>query len=252
MINMPRILHEDESILVIDKPEGLMAHGDGRSKESTLADWLLQNYPALASVGEPLMLPSGEVVQKPGLVHRLDRDTSGVMVIAKTPEAHARLKEQFMAHTVQKTYRVFVHGRIREERGSIDRPIGKSRTDFRQWSASGNPRGRMRPARTDFRLILASGTASYLEAFPRTGRTHQIRVHFKAIHHPVLCDALYGGNKGCALGFTRLALHANELHFVHPGTGEAVSFEAPLPKEFLHAEEALRAHVVESRGGAQI
>lgn len=244
----PTILHEDADIVVINKPSGLMVHGDGRFTGKTLIDWIRKNYPDMEGVGEPLSI--GEVlededdvsiVDRPGIVHRLDRDTSGVMLLARTAIAHGRLKKQFMNREIKKTYRAFVYGHLREERGTIDRPIGKSRSDFRQWSAQRGSRGVMRDAITDYRTILSAPSASYVEVFPRTGRTHQIRVHFKAVQHAIVCDSLYAKSKPPILGFERLALHALSISFTHPTTGKPVRFEAPLPPEFETAEALLRA-----------
>jgi 23S rRNA pseudouridine1911/1915/1917 synthase len=244
----PTVIHEDADLVVINKPAGLMVHGDGRFTGETLVDWVRTRYPEMEGVGEALSLGEAaededdtSVIDRPGIVHRLDRDTSGVMLLARTAIAHGRLKKQFMNRGIKKTYRAFVYGRLKEERGTIDRPIGKSRSDFRQWSAQRGSRGVMREARTDYRTILRTPSVSYVEAFPQTGRTHQIRVHFKAIQHPIVCDSLYAAGKPPALGFKRLALHAFSISFTHPGTGKAVRFEAPLPAEFLAAEKELRA-----------
>lgn len=236
--NAPRIIHEDEHLLVIEKPAGLMVHPDGRAEGKTLVDWVLETHPDMKGVGEPLTLASGVVIERPGIVHRLDRETSGVMLLAKTPEMFALLKEQFMNHEVGKVYRAFVHGIIHEARGVIDRPIGKSRSDFRQWSAGRNPRGLMREARTDFKVLARSSEATYIEAYPKTGRTHQIRVHCKAIQHPVICDPLYGPENGCILGFDRLALHARSISYVG-FDGVRRTFEVPLPPSFVRAEGLL-------------
>lgn len=249
----PTVIHEDADIVVINKPAGLMVHGDGRFAGETLIDWIRARYPEMEGVGEPLDLARDEaledddddrlapsVVERPGIVHRLDRDTSGVMVLARTAIAHGRLKKQFVNRAIKKTYRAFVYGRLREERGTIDRPIGKSRSDFRQWSAQRGSRGVMREARTDYRTIMRTPQASYVEVFPQTGRTHQIRVHFKAIQHEIVCDTLYAAGKPPILGFERLALHALSISFAHPGTGKMVRFEAPLPQEFREAEVRLR------------
>lgn len=237
----PTVLHEDDDIVVIDKPAGLMVHGDGRFEGETLVDWIRATYPDMEGVGEELTLDEENSVARPGIVHRLDRDTSGVLLLARTTTAHARLKKQFMGRGIHKTYRAFVHGSVTEERGTIERPIGKSRSDFRQWSASRGPRGTMRDAKTEYRTILRSKEASYVEVFPHTGRTHQIRVHFKALHRPVICDTLYAPGKPALLGFSRLALHALSVVFIHPGTGKEIEVSAPLPADFIEAERQLRA-----------
>lgn len=232
------ILYEDEHILAIDKPAGLMVHGDGRSDEPTLVDWILEKYPALRDVGEPMTLADGTTIMRPGIVHRLDRETSGVLLIAKTPQAHERLKGQFQKHTIEKIYRAFVCGVMKRERGVIDRPIGRSTSDIRQWSAQRGARGEMRQAITHYRVLAWGNGFSYLELRPMTGRTHQIRVHLKAFNHPVVGDILYGGEQGAALGFERCALHAVSIAFTLPG-GARITVTAPLPNDFLEAEKRL-------------
>ena len=137
----PTIIFEDDNILVIDKPAGLMVHSDGRTKEETLSDWVLKKYPELKDVGEPW-----EDIPRPGIVHRLDKDTSGVMVLAKTQETFEELKGQFQERKIKKTYRAFAYDPFKEENGEIDRPIGKSKSDFRKWSAQPGSRGVQREA----------------------------------------------------------------------------------------------------------
>lgn len=226
----PTIIYDDESIIVLDKPSGLMTHADGRSGEPTLVDWLVARYPELKDVGE---------AGREGIVHRLDRETSGVMVAARTPQAYERLKEEFHDREVQKAYRAFVHGPLKDERGIIARPIGSARGGSAPRSAT-RPYGTVRDAQTNYRRIANGAGAAYVEAFPQTGRTHQIRAHFSAIQHPIICDKQYAPGRPCILGFKRLALHAFSLSFIHPATGEKVSFEAPLPPEFVEAEKELR------------
>jgi 23S rRNA pseudouridine1911/1915/1917 synthase len=226
------ILYEDETVLAIDKPSGMMVHTDGRSLEPTVVDWVRENYPELEEVGETQLLQNGEEIKRPGIVHRLDRETSGVLLIAKTQEMFLCLKQQFQEHTIEKEYRAFVHGVIKEDSLVIDRAIGKSSGDFRKWSAQRGARGKMRDARTDIEVIKRGEGATYIKALPRTGRTHQIRVHLKAIHHPVLCDPLYGfKDTSCPAVLGRLALHACSVTFtslegksVTVTTGEPASF----------------------------
>ena len=238
MENSPTIIHEDEQLLVIDKPAGLVVHGDGRTEEVTLADWILQNYPALKDVGEPWTNDKGEAILRPGIVHRLDRETSGVMVVAKTQETFEFLKEQFQARAITKTYRAFAYDAFKEQHGEIDRPIGKSKSDFRKWSAQPGSRGVQRPAHTEWDVlqeIEKSGAKyTYLELKPTTGRTHQLRVHLKAIHHPIVCDKLYAPKRSCALGFKRLALHAHRITLSNMA-GEEQTFIAALPADFTAA-----------------
>lgn len=234
------IIYEDDRIVVVNKPAGLVVHADGRTKEATLADWVAEHYPAARDVGEPLVLASGEEVARPGIVHRLDRETSGVLVIAKDQESFQFLKEQFQERSTEKTYRVFLYGEMKDRRGEIDLPIGKSKSDFRRWLASDNARGTLREAHTEYQVLAHGHGASYAEAYPKTGRTHQIRVHFKAVGHPVIGDTLYAPKKEALLGFTRMALHAWRLSIALPGGGRA-TFEAPLPEDFEQAEREIRA-----------
>jgi 23S rRNA pseudouridine1911/1915/1917 synthase len=202
------VIFEDGHLLVIDKPPGLQV------------DELQKKHPDYH------------------LVHRLDRDTSGVMVIAKTPPAHGALKKQFHARAVKKTYRAFLYGTV-EERGIIEKPIGSARGGAGPRSARA-PYGKLREAKTIYRRIAAAGGMSYVEVFPKTGRTHQIRVHFAAIGHPVIADKQYAPGREAALGFKRHALHALSLAFLHPETKKAMHCSAPLPPDFTAAEEELR------------
>ena len=226
-----KILYEDDEILAIEKPCRMMVHTDGRSDEPTVVDWICENYPELEEVGEPQTLQSGEVIRRPGIVHRLDRETSGVLLIAKTQEAFLHLKDQFKNHTIHKTYRAFVRGVVKEEALTIDKPIGRSARDFRLRSAQRGARGRMREAVTDVRVLARGKQATYVDISPRTGRTHQIRVHLKAIHHPVLGDHLYGPKDFLSEKFGRLALHAYSIVF-RKLSGEEVAVTSHVPASF--------------------
>ena len=239
-----QIIHEDDNLLVINKPFGLMVHADGKSKEFTLADWVLERYPELAKVGEPWKAPDGSLIHRPGIVHRLDKDTSGALVIAKKQEVFEKLKDLFKNRKVKKEYRAFVYGGFKEEKkeGVIDKPIGRSPSDFRRFSAQPGARGSLREAQTEYRVLAQTGQSqendfAYLAVFPQTGRTHQIRVHLKSIHRPIVCDSLYAPKKPCALGFKRLALHAYKISFVLDG--QEYVFKADFPKDFLYGTEAL-------------
>lgn len=268
----PKILYEDEYVLALDKPSGLMVHPvaeqvrygagpDVREKERTLTDWILDKYPQLEEVGEVQTLQNGEVIKRPGIVHRLDRETSGVILVAKTKEAHQFLKEQFQNRKVEKIYNAVVWGTFKEElkEGKIEKLIGRSASDFRRWSAEFGAKGEMREAVTEYRVLaqgkitnntytnigrpseIGVGDFAYLEVRPKTGRTHQIRVHMKAISHPVVCDKLYS-NKVCdpadCLGFSRLALHALSIRLQLPN-GSHIQIESPLPQEFESAKNLL-------------
>lgn len=242
--NNPTVIYEDADVLVINKPAGLVVHGDGRTEERTLVDWLLARDPGMAAIGEPWTSPAGVVIPRPGIVHRLDRDTSGVMIIGKTQEAFEYLKQQFKDRLPRKQYEAFVYDHPKEDSGTIDKPIGRSPQDFRRWSAQPGARGEMREAQTIWSVVkrgidpISGERVSLIEAVPKTGRTHQIRVHLKAIHHPVLCDPLYASGKPCILGFNRVALHARTLTIMLPNGKEGV-FEAPQPDDFKKAISSL-------------
>jgi 23S rRNA pseudouridine1911/1915/1917 synthase len=237
------ILYEDKDCLVINKPAGIMVHADGRSEGPFLTDWVVKNYPKTKNVGEPIRTPEGETVVRPGIVHRLDKETSGALIIAKTAKAHAFIKKQFQDRTVHKKYLAFVWGELLEEFGTIKRDIGRSSTDFRKWSSQRGIRGEAREAETYWTRI-GTGKAddaegklqkfTLIEAEPKTGRTHQIRVHFLAIQHPVVADSLYAETKPKALGFERLALHSSSIEF-EGLNGKPIKVTAPLPDDFIHA-----------------
>jgi 23S rRNA pseudouridine1911/1915/1917 synthase len=215
-------------------------HEDGRTNEPTVCDWVRAERPELVGVGEPMRLQNSQEIDRPGIVHRLDRDTSGVLVLAKTQDAFLHLKEQFKNRKLEKHYRAFVWGEIREPHATIDKPIGRSKKDFRLWSATQTAKGTLREAVTRYSLLATNGVCSYVDLEPKTGRTHQIRVHLKAIGHPVVCDDRYASQKPAALGFDRLALHAYSISLSNPD-GLTMLFEAPLPEDFVRAETELTA-----------
>jgi 23S rRNA pseudouridine1911/1915/1917 synthase len=241
MIDIP-ILYEDSDLLVLNKPANIAVHGDGRNKDFTLADWLMEKYPAIKNIGEPMIGQNGEEIAKPGIVHRLDKDTSGVLVVAKNQPTYLFLKEQFQNHSTKKTYRLLVTGEFKqaeEEEATIALPIGRSKNDPRMRVARLKSPGKLREAVTDYKILKKFKNFTYIEAYPKTGRTHQIRVHFKAISHPVACDSLYAPNLPCLPGLSRQALHAYSLEFT-ASNGQTLKIEAPLPGDFKKALEALR------------
>lgn len=227
------ILYEDEDMVAVNKPAGVMTHPDGHFEGETASDWFAARYPNSSDVGEMQRLPDGREVSRPGVVHRLDRDTSGVLVFAKTHEAHTRLKAAFQGRQTKKTYLAFVYGVPKERTGTIDFAIGRSRKDFRLRSAQPKAKGMLREAITRYEVVSDIGTHALLAAMPETGRTHQIRVHMKAIHHPVVCDPLYAPGRPCDLGLTSLGLHAYRIEV--PGREGSVSITAPLPEQMKHA-----------------
>jgi 23S rRNA pseudouridine1911/1915/1917 synthase len=237
--------------VAINKPAGLVVHPDGKTKEATLTEWILKKYPKTKTVGEPIKTTSGDI-ERPGIVHRLDRGTSGVLLITKTKKAHAFLKEQFQNQQVQKKYYAFIHGDMKEQWGTIEKPIGKSPRDFRRWLAGRGARGEMRPAETWWLVIAhareTGGGYSFVEIEPKTGRTHQIRVHFKAVQHPVVSDMLYAPEKGMSLGFKRTALHAGSITFTNL-ENKKITVKSPLPTDFKKALKELQMTEVAKKKG---
>ena len=218
-MNLP-ILYEDADIVAVDKPAGLATHPDGRSEAKTAEDWFKEKYP--------------EVTLERPYVHRIDRETSGVLVFAKNKEAYEFLRKAFTNRDVKKMYLAFVYGVPKEKRGVIDFDIGRSRKDFRLRSAQPKARGTLRDAVTRYEVIAEDGKHALLKIEPETGRTHQIRVHLKAIHHPIVADPLYAPNHPAALGITRLGLHAYKLHLPLPG-GQKIEIVSPIPKDLESA-----------------
>ena len=227
----PSVVYENEEVVVLNKPAGLIVHPDGYEKGPSVSDWVREQYPETRTVGESFQLRTGEVIERPGIVHRLDRDTSGALLVARTPEAFAHLKRQFQERAVKKVYHAFVYGEMKQKDGRIDRPIGKSAKNFRLRSAQRGARGTLREAVTEYSVQMIMPDVSFVEIRPHTGRTHQIRVHFKAINHPVVCDPLYAPKREALLGFSRLALHAHGLTF-RMISGEERTVEAPYPHDF--------------------
>lgn len=228
-MNLP-ILYEDADIVAVDKPAGVMTHPDGKTTEETASDWFAAAYPASAEVGETQRLQDGTEIRRPGVVHRLDRDTSGVLVFAKTQEAHEFLKKAFQDREAKKTYIAFVFGTPKELKGTIDFAIGRSRKDFRLRSAQPKAKGTLREAITHYRVLASAGDYTLLALTPETGRTHQIRVHLKALHVPIVGDPLYAPKRKADIGFSRLGLHAYSLDLPLP-SGERKLLIAPLPAE---------------------
>lgn len=228
------ILYEDADIVAVDKPAGVMTHPDGKSGEETVSDWFAAHYPESADVGETQRLQDGTEIRRPGVVHRLDRETSGVLVLAKTAEAHAQLKAAFQERDAKKTYLAFTYGVPKERAGAIDFSIGRSRQDFRLRSAQPRAKGTLRDALTRYEVIADNGTHSLMKLMPETGRTHQLRVHLKAIHHPIVGDPLYAPNREADLGFSRLGLHAAMLDLPLP-EGRRITIRSPLPADLVPA-----------------
>lgn len=234
----PQILLDTTDILVINKPAGLVVHPDGKHEEYSLCNWILEQYPEITGVGEPLSIEyKGEqvTIDRPGIVHRLDRETSGVMIIAKTQESYEHLKKQFQDHAIKKEYVAIVSGWT-DDRGMINEPIGRHPKDIRLWTTGRGARGMMRPAVTRYMTNKKftddiGNKYSMVSLFPETGRTHQLRVHMKSIQRPILSDGLYSPKTVGLLDFDRVALHAKKITF-RDLNGEVISVEAPLPRDF--------------------
>lgn len=239
------VIFESPDIVAINKPAGVVVHSDGKNNTRTLVDWILEKYPEASSAGEPIVLENknnGENILRPGIVHRLDKDTSGVMLIARTEEGFQNLKKQFQDRTIRKCYHAFVYGNIREDVLVINKPIGRSGKDIRKWSSLRDARGQLRDALTLLRVLNRGKDKdeifTYIEAEPKTGRTHQIRVHLRSIDKPIVCDSLYAPKRDCLLGFKRLALHAREISFFDLD-GVRQNIIADFPEDFKSALLAL-------------
>jgi 23S rRNA pseudouridine1911/1915/1917 synthase len=230
-----KILYNQNDIIAVNKPSGMLVHEDGSGDIHTVCKWLENEFPEAIGVGEPMHLQNGEVTARTGIVHRLDRDTSGVLLLAKTQAAHAFLKHAFQNREIKKIYKAFVYGKVRSDSGIIDESIGRSIRDFRLRAVGRSAKGFMRKAVSEYVVDARSETASMVTLHPITGRTHQLRVHMKSVHHPIVCDPLYAPKKECLLGFERLALHAHKIRFLINGKEQTIV--APLPDDFERAKE---------------
>ena len=217
------VLHHDDDIIIVNKQNGLIVHPDRPEETNTLANALISHFPEIANVGEGL--------ERPGIMHRLDKDASGIMVIGRNQKAYENLKAQFRDRTVDKRYTVLIHGKPPdEEEGVVSFPIGRLKGTGKM-AAHPTMKEGYREAVSRYTVIENYMHATLVEVKTETGRTHQVRVHMKAIGAPVVGDSIYTikGTKTIACG--RLFLHAQKITFTHPGTGELITFEAPLPDE---------------------
>ncbi len=218
-----RVVHLDEALAVVEKPAGLVVHPAPSHSGPTLVDELAD----ILGGGDP---------ERPGIVHRLDRGTSGLLVVARGEEAHAALQAQVQRREVERVYLALAGGRLGSRTGTIDAPIGRASRQRHRMAVSG---AASREARTHFTVLELLGLESYVEVRLETGRTHQIRAHFAAIGHPLTGDETYGGAR--RYGLERQFLHAHRLAFDHPLGGERLAFESPLPADLATALEAARA-----------
>lgn len=229
------VLFENNHLLIINKPAGIMVHPDGKKDAPTVTDWIIETYPELQGIGEPVTFDEKEI-DRPGIVHRLDEETSGALIVVKTPEAFAYFKQQFMERKIEKEYHAFTWGHFKESSGIVDAPIGRSPSDFRRRLAGRGLRGEAREAVTKWEVAKQfvdeqGDQFSFMHLFPKTGRTHQLRVHMQYLQRPIVSDTLYASGKRDALGFRRVALHARNISFSDPD-GTLISVEAPYPADF--------------------
>ena len=234
-----KILYEDKNILAIDKPSGISVQTDGKTNEKTILDFLPKKYSKII------------------LAHRLDKETSGILLLAKNQKTYEFLKNQFKGREIKKTYVTIADGWVKNDRGIINKPIGRSPSDFRRRLAGRGARGELREAITEYKVLkrfncpslvpsqregkeklspplgggLGGAKFSVLEIYPKTGRTHQIRVHLKFLNHPIVCDSLYNPKGICPEDLSRLALHAKSIEFKNLD-GKMIKVESSLPKEF--------------------
>ena len=222
------IVYEDDELLIVNKPAGMVVHPAPGNSSGTLVNALMYHC------GDNLSSINGVI--RPGIVHRIDKNTSGLLMVAKNDRAHAVLSAQLAEHSITRKYRAIVYNNIIEDEGTVDEPIGR------------DPRNRLRNAVTDinsrhavthYKVLERFGQFTYIEAVLETGRTHQIRVHMAHIKHPLLGDELYGPAKN-RLGASRQMLHAGILGFIHPSSGEYMEFESPLPEDFTRVLNKLR------------
>ena len=217
------ILYEDDDVIVVNKPKGMVVHPAPGHYSGTLVNALMYHcQDSLSGINGVL---------RPGIVHRIDRDTTGSLVIAKNDAAHASLSAQLKEHTINRRYRAIVHGNLRLDEGVIDAPIGRHPQDRKKMAVLRPGQGTARDAITHYTVLERFGQYTYMECRLETGRTHQIRVHMAHIGHPVLGDAVYGPKKA-TYALEGQTLHAMVLGFIHPSTGQYMEFQAPLPEYF--------------------
>jgi 23S rRNA pseudouridine1911/1915/1917 synthase len=221
------IVYEDEHLIVVDKPAGLVVHPAAGNLDGTLVNALLHHCRGqLSGIGG---------VARPGIVHRIDKDTSGLLIVAKTDQAHVSLAEQFKAHSIERVYAAIVSGRPTPSAGTVDTWIGRSDADRKKMAVQREGRGKH--AVTHYRTVKPLRDSALIECRLETGRTHQVRVHMAHVGHPLIGDPVYGrAKKGFksileTMGFKRQALHAKTLGFIHPASSVALSFESPIPAD---------------------
>ncbi len=224
------IVYEDDDIIIINKPKGMVVHPAAGHMGDTLVNALLFHC------GDSLSDING--VLRPGIVHRIDMDTTGLLVVAKNNKAHQSLSDQLSVHSITRRYQAIVHGVIKEDSGTIDKPIGRHKIDRKKMSVDAPV---SREAVTHFKVLERFKSYTYIECELETGRTHQIRVHMSSIGHPLLGDEVYGPKKCPFKGLQGQTLHAKVIGFIHPSSGEYVEFDSELPEYFKELLKKLRA-----------
>ena len=221
------VVYEDDDLLVINKPKGMVVHPAAGHEDGTLVNALLHHC------GDSLSGINGE--KRPGIVHRIDQDTTGLLIVAKNDFAHQKLSEQLQDHSLYRCYECIVRGGFREDSGTVNAPIGRDPKDRKRMAVTHQ---NSREAVTHWQVLTRYGQFTHIQCRLETGRTHQIRVHMAHIGRPIVGDPLYNGKKG-ELGFHTQCLHARQLSFIHPRTGEAMTLSSPLPEEFQHTLKKL-------------
>mgnify|MGYP003394299532 CR=1 FL=1 len=224
---MLHIIFEDNDILVVNKPSGIVVHPYDYSTEETLLDMLMEYQPDCFLFSNTKALQDGRTINVGGMVHKLDRDTSGVMIVAKNKETADSLREQFINHTVSKVYVAIVEGIINNDSFSIDAPLGRGKKEYKQSTNPINPRGELRDAVTNVEVLERRGNTTLVSLMPKTGRTHQLRAHMSSIGHPIVGDKAYGS----ITESERIMLHAKQL--TCNIQGEEMTFTAEIPDLFL-------------------
>ena len=242
------VLYEDDALLVLNKPSGIVVHPAPGNWTGTLVNALLHHF---YTSGGTVSTIGGK--ERPGLVHRLDKETSGVMVIAKTDQAHRHLAAQFKQHTITRVYEALIWGIPKKGRGLIELAIGRDSKERKKFSAR---TARPKESVTEYHVDRRYGKlVAHVLLYPRTGRTHQLRVHLTSLGHPILGDQTYGGKKVCAVGsieIPRVMLHARTLGFQHPTTGEIQEFTRPFPADMDIASKAIEQLTQDGRVGVPI
>lgn len=221
------ILYQDSDVVIVNKACGMVVHPAAGNEDSTLVNALLYHVRDLSGIG-------GEM--RPGIVHRLDKDTSGLILVAKNDRAHAALSEQFKARSMEKHYRAVAFGNFRDDSGLIDAPIARHPVDRKKMAVVAGGKA----SQTEWRVLSRLKSACYLDVHLLTGRTHQIRVHMHSIGHPLLGDQIYAPNLKTGIHIPRLMLHAYSLSFTHPSSGQRMTLNAPLSDEFNKIVEKLK------------